>query len=123
MAKKQETLTEVVQRMTQDETVARLTEKRQHIKAGEVIYTEYMGDNKPCNKALALLLTPITVEEGKDIGEFSTAYMLDVETGDFAPECKINGVTARISRVPSGKLKAAYFEKITEICKRNRTKE
>jgi len=93
--------------------------KTQRIKAGEVIYMEYQGDNKPCDKALAILLTPVTLKEDSFIGEFRTLYAFDTDKEKFIPAGPINGVKCKIT-VVKGKLKAWYYEQVVEMCKGNK---
>ena len=85
------------------------------VKAGEVIMLEYMGENKPCERALALLLNPLKLEEGKDVGAMHTLYCLDLEKEEFLKEGAIaKDVTAKVS-VVHGRVKAWFFEQIMKM--------
>ena len=98
------------------------TPAAKHIAAGEVILVKYNGDNKPCDKVLAILLNPITLEEGKNIGSFHLLYSFDTDKEEFLAQGSIYNVTAQIS-VASKKVKAWYFEQIMAMLDRIREKE
>ena len=85
------------------------------INAGTVIIMEYQGENKPCDKAMALLLTPVTLEDGKPItGEFRTMYAIDTDKEQFIPAGPINNVTCRVY-VATPRQKAWYYEQIVKL--------
>lgn len=87
------------------------------IKAGTVIVMEYQGENKPCDKAMALLLTPIKLEDNKPYtGEFRTMYAIDTDKEQFIPSGPINDVTCRVA-VATPRLKAWFYEQIVNLCK------
>ena len=91
----------------------------QHIEAGEAILIEYTGEKKPCDKVLALLLHPITLEEGKHIGSLTLLYSFDTDKEEFLPQCSISDVNMSINVVTKD-VKAWYFEQIMAMLERMR---
>lgn len=95
------------------------SKKTKRYYAGDVVAMEYIGEGKPCNKAIAILLTPFTIKDGHTVAEFGSMYTLDTDTETFLPAGPIgNGkVQCNITKV-TGKLKAWYFEKVLEYVTR-----
>ena len=96
----------------------KIESKTQRYKAGDVVAMEYTGKNKPCKKAMAVLLTPFTVKDGTHIGKFSTMYAIDTDKEKFLPSGLIGkgDVQCKIARVTSARLKTWFFGKILEQC-------
>ena len=91
--------------------------KTMRLKAGDVIMLHFNDENRPCEYAMAQLLTPVTVkEDGTYIGEFHTMHSIDMETEKFLPAGPIPGVNVTLGRA-TAKLKAWYFEQILKSCK------
>ena len=90
----------------------------QHIEAGEAILIEYTGEKKPCDKVLALLLHPITLD-GTDIKDLHLLYSFDTDKEEFLPQCSISDVNMSINVVTKD-VKAWYFEQIMAMLERMR---
>ena len=100
---------ELQQALTEEAIKAMTTPTR--IDAGEVVFMKRESDNCPFEVAMALLLTPIIRKKGFYIGSFKTAYMTNIETGEYVEE-DLKDVSSKIWRVPKGELKAAFFRNI-----------
>jgi hypothetical protein len=95
-----------------------IDEKTKRYKAGDVVMLEYTGKDKPCKKAMAVLLTPFTVKDAHCVGDFRTLYAIDTDKERFLKAGPIGpgDVQCKIAKVRSEKLKAWYFGKILEQC-------
>lgn len=94
--------------------------KTRRYKAGDVVVMEYSGDGKPCDKAMAILLTSFTVKDGYvQDGEFRTMYAIDTNKEQFLPSGPIatRGVECNIAKA-TPKLKAWFFEQIVKHCQK-----
>lgn len=90
----------------------------QHIDAGEVVAISYKGENKPCERVLAILLHPIT-QDGTDIKDLHLLYSFDTDKEEFLPQCSISDVNMSINVVTKD-VKAWYFEQIMAMLERMR---
>ena len=97
--------------------------KAMRINAGDVIYIQYMGDNKPCDRCICITLTPLKIEDGVNISGFHTAFAVDTDTEQFIREGAINDIKANIAKVTDRKLKKWYYEKVVALCKARNEKE
>ena len=88
--------------------------KVRRIAAGEVVLMEYIGDDKPCNKSMCILLNPLKIEDGKDTGKMQMCYAIDIEKEQYL-RGSIDHVKASIAPVKDKKLKAWYFELILKL--------
>lgn len=93
----------------------------QRIEAGEVVAISYKGENKPCKRALALLLHPIT-QDGTDIKDLHLLYSFDVDKERFLPQCSISDLQMSIDVVTKD-VKAWYFEQLLAMVSDNKGKE
>ena len=91
--------------------------KTRRYKAGDVVFMEYEGDGKPCNRAIAMLLTPFTVKAGyKPDGDFHTIWAIDLDKEEFLPPGPITNATCNMARA-TPMLKAWFFEQIVKLYK------
>ena len=91
--------------------------KTMRLKAGDVVTLHFNDEDRPCEDAMALLLTPVTVNgDGMYVGKFRTMHTIDVKTEKFLPAGPIKGANITVNRA-TAKLKAWYFEQILNMCK------
>ena len=92
--------------------------KTRHYKAGDVVLMEYEGAGKPCDRAMAMLLTPFTAKNGcyKSDGDFFTMFAIDLDKEEFIPLGPITNATCNMARA-TPKLKAWFFEQILKLYK------
>lgn len=102
-----------------------IDEKTKRYKAGDVVMLEYTGKDKPCKKAMAVLLTPFTVKDAHCVGDFRTLYAIDTDKERFLKAGPIGpgDVQCKIAKVRSEKLKTWYFGKILEQCMKPEKKQ
>lgn len=93
--------------------------KVQRIAAGDVISIQYKGDNRPCDKCMAITLTPLTITEGGELSipQFYTMCCIDLDTKQYIRDGAISDVVANIARVTDRKTKKWYFERVVAINK------
>ena len=97
--------------------MGKTNKKTMRLKAGDVITLHFNDEDRPWENALALLLTPVTVnDDGTYDVEFRTMYAIDCEAEKFLPAGPIKGVNITMNRA-TAKLKAWYFEQIANMCK------
>ena len=91
--------------------------KTRRYKAGDVVVMEYDGDGKPCNRAMAILITPITTTTKGDViyGTIHTMYAIDTDKEEFLKSGPISNTTCTIAKA-TPKLKAWFFEQIVKHC-------
>lgn len=92
----------------------------QHIEAGEVLEIQYKGDNKPCKRALALLIKPVTLNS--NVRDVVLLYSIDADTMEFLPSSSHNDLQASI-RIASKEQRAMYYERVLELVHGQRGKE
>jgi len=104
-----------------------MTDKKkvQRIAAGDVIAIMYQSENRPCDKCMAITLTPLTVrEDGRlSIGQFYTLCAIDLETEQFITDAPIVNVTANIGKVTDRKTKKWYYERVLALNKEREERE
>lgn len=94
--------------------------KTRRYKAGDVVVMEYEGAGKPCDKAMAMILTPFIVKDGcKPNGDFHTMFAIDLDKEEFLPTGPIANTTCNMARA-TPKLKAWFFEQILKKYKTNK---
>lgn len=82
--------------------------------AGDVIQIEFTGKNKPCDVAMALLITPFMVTDSHYTGSIKTALELDVAKLKRLPGGCLSNTSCRVEKV-TGKMKAWFFEAVAEL--------
>jgi len=87
--------------------------KIKEIKAGNVVLLEWQGDSKPCEKSMALLLSPVMSD---NVETLVTAFGIDLKTGKYVTDKPILGVRANV-KVVRGKKKEWYFEQVMKQVK------
>lgn len=92
----------------------------QRIEAGEVLEITYKSENKPCDRALALLLSPIDCNS--DIRNFHLLYSMDADTMAFLPTSTHKDMQASI-HVATKEQRALYYEKMLEMLSKQNGKE
>lgn len=91
-----------------------------HIEAGEVLEITYKSENKPCDRVLALLLSPIDCNS--DIRNFHLLYSMDADTMAFLPTSTNKDMQASI-HVATKEQRALYYEKMLEMLSKQNGKE
>ena len=87
--------------------------KKRRYKAGDVVVMEYEGDGRPCNKAMAILIAPITTKGDVIYGTIHTMYAIDTDKEEFLKSGPISSTTCTIAKA-TPKLKAWLFEQIVK---------
>lgn len=86
--------------------------------AGDVIQMEFTSKKKPCDIAMAMLLTPITVTDDCYTGCISTAWMIDVTNNEILPDGCMTNTTCHAEKV-TGRKRAWFFKNILELCRKS----
>lgn len=88
--------------------------KKRRYKAGDVVVMEYDGDGRPCDKAMAILIAPITTKGDVIYGTIHTMYAIDTDKEEFLKSGHISSITCTIAKA-TPKLKAWFFEQIVKL--------
>ena len=87
--------------------------KTRRYKSGDVVFMEYEGDGRPCDKAMAILITPITTKDNVIYGTIHTMYAIDTDKEEFLKSGPISNTTCTIAKA-TPKMKAWFFEQIVK---------
>ena len=87
--------------------------KTRRYQAGDVVVMKYDGDGRPCDKAMAILITPITTKGDVIYGAIHTMYAIDTDKEEFLKSGNISSTTCTIAKA-TPKLKAWFFEQIVK---------
>lgn len=94
---------------------------RRRISAGQVVVIEYKGENRPCNKCMGILLSPL---KGDGENNLKTVFAIDLDKHTFLPAGKLpNGGSANVDVVRDRKVKAMYFERVNQLLDEGKDKE